>query len=340
MVTVRKKAVTVNTVDTTEVEFDEILWRSNQEKNNIALFIELLNGIGKLLNSSVYGHDYSTDHHTLYYEELTENNYYETLQNQPSQLDDTDMKKFLSQMYGEKHPEVIRWLSGIAQLVVVSTLGKVAAAIIHSKIPIQPKDVRGSWSVEFRVYEPGVDEDGCRFGILHQRSDCFLKKESPSIMRPMYNFKWQVEIKFQSQLMDKVSAVSVRLLDIDWSVYDPLLKLTEEEKQEMQDMCIRFFSTEKANSSPGVCDKTRAVQGVDSVLVELTSCTDFSKEPERSESPKTNAVSTPTTPEKKNKHGHHLPGWLSSLQDKILTSRSASSEDIFEALQSYNCNSK
>ncbi|KAF0982789.1 hypothetical protein FDP41_010768 [Naegleria fowleri] len=353
------KRLLTNDLFTTPRIFEMIPWRRSsqeQQNNGISMFMELLNGLGKLFNDSCFhqqhsnnsdttpNHDHSHNH-VLYYESLTENDYFEALNHVPSTLDESDMKKVLTKLYSPNHPEILRYLCGIAQLVVVSTLGKIAAAILQSKVPLQPKDVRGSWSVEFRRYEEGADPDGCSFGILHQRTDCIMKKESPSILKPVYNFQWQIEIKFKTIAINSVDVVTVRLLNIDW-ILDPTLKISDTEKEELISICKKFFSFDRANNKLHEFDKTCLVPS-GRVLIECSHKCDGSTLPcnidsnmETATTPRgsdknppivttTNDSSKISVPKHKTKSNEM--GWLK----KLLMSSSTSSEEIFETLSSY-----
>ncbi|KAG2374963.1 hypothetical protein C9374_010337 [Naegleria lovaniensis] len=318
----------------------------SNSSSGITMFIELLNGLGKLFNdSSKHSIANSNSHnHVLYYESLTENDYYEALNHVPSNLDDSDMKIVLKKLYSTNHPEILRFLCGIAQLVVVSTLGKIASAILQSKIPLQPKDVRGSWTVEFRRYEEGADPHGCSFGILHQRTDCIMKKESPSILKPVYNFQWQIEIKFKTIAISSVDVVTVRLLNIDW-ICDPTLKISDTEKEELIGICKKFFSFDRANNKLHEFDQTCLVPSGkvlvecshkcdDSILSANTSDKDATT-PRGSEKHTPTIATTPTIVSndknsKQHKRSNEM-GWLK----KLLMSSSTSSEEIFETLSSY-----
>ena len=336
IVVVKKKQVALNSsligydsaVDLLAVndqpnEFEEIQWKST-DKITVQLFVDFINGIGKLFN----GHDENIDLPTSF----TEEQFFEMVgRNKRSEtdndLDENEMKTVFKKLYSEKHPEVIRYLSGIAQLVVVSTLGKLASGIIATKAPLQPKDVRGSWTVQFRRYEQDADDDDCAFGILHERTDCIMKKESAAIMKPMYNFKWQVEIKFKTREILDVQAVHVRLVDIEW-ICDPLLKVPESEKEEFIASCKKFFSVEKAalsnhqhDNCPLIPSGKALIECVcHDVLLALVSYT-----PPTPSTPSSQAISTSSLKPKKNKHEL---SWLK----KLLLNSTSDSDEIFAAL--------
>ncbi|KAL9645256.1 hypothetical protein ABK040_002456 [Willaertia magna] len=208
-------------------------------------------------------------------------------------LDDSEIKKALTEFYLTKNNNVIRYLSGVAQVVVVSTLGTIASAILHLGQLIQPKDCRGTWTITFRKnqFERNVplqsvsqvlqnhsfliqnNNNGNNannntntnesnnnnqnnqyplltsktvktnlFSIIHQRTECLMKKTKGNVqLLPMFQFTWQVEITFLTKEINQIYSLTIRLLNIDWSVNE-IKDLTENEKQEMELLCRHFFS--------------------------------------------------------------------------------------------------
>ncbi|KAL9648707.1 hypothetical protein ABK040_003645 [Willaertia magna] len=241
---VRRKT-TENIVDAAsesddELILEEIPFKSSTENTSLPLLRDALNGLGSLLYDKAFTNFSLQDIQQVYLFEY---------------LEEDELKRCLSALLSDAYPSLLRLISGVAQVVVVSAMSKLVGCIVFSKQPFQPKDVRKTWSIQFRRYEEGADEDGCLFSIIHQRTESIMKTIDLVLLEPMFNFTWQIELKFKTLDITRIDTIVIRLLKIDWDI--PVIKnnneslsptippsYSDEEKQNAENTFKQFFSNQ------------------------------------------------------------------------------------------------
>ncbi|KAL9645255.1 hypothetical protein ABK040_002455 [Willaertia magna] len=153
---------------------------------------------------------------------------------------------------------ILKLLTGVSQSIAVSTLTVIAEAITSTKRNNQLiiKDARGSWSIQFRKFinnnttnysnnntnNNNSDNDTKKISILHQRTETVMKITEETLLIPMLDFTWQVEIEFNNLEINQIQSVTIRLLSMNWKNNENTLNLTEKEKQSLESYCRNLFT--------------------------------------------------------------------------------------------------
>lgn len=132
----------------------------------------------------------------------------------PTEQIDTVLNSFMEKYYGDSS-KLVKVIMCVDQAFIVCLLGHLAESLFFSEYPMRFKDIRGTWNCSV-IQRQNLESSRPTVSFVHRRSEQMMRQVNNVRLENMFTFTWELELEFDSWVVNHLDQMHVRLLNIEW----------------------------------------------------------------------------------------------------------------------------